>query len=169
MAHVPVECRRGAWLASCVLHAATHTAQGLSKHPYSRCSRARCHLTRVCCACAGARRRRFHQRRHTGARRQHDRQHREHCGAHLARWWAWRIAIEVAVVMRAVAEESVRIGAGRGRRAEIRAALAIARGVVLSGRSRCCSAGRRNGAYRRHAQACKLSSRCQGVHECAVA
>ncbi len=63
----------------------------------------------------------------------------------------------------AVAEKCVRIGAGRQRMAEIRAALAVARGAALSGRSCCCSAGRRAGAYRRHAQACKFSSRCQGV------
>jgi hypothetical protein len=32
MPHVPVECRRGAWLACCVLHAATHTAQAMQAH-----------------------------------------------------------------------------------------------------------------------------------------
>ena len=155
MPHVPVQCRGGAWLACCMLQAATHTC--------CRCSRAYGHLARVCCACAGSRRRRFHDRWHTGARRQHDRQHREHYGARLARLWARRVAVEVAAVKRAAAENRVRIGAGRRRRAEIRASLAVARGVVLSKRSRCCFAGCRTGAYRRHPPSCKFSPRCQGV------
>ena len=82
------------------LRGARCDAQGLCKHTCCRCSRAYGHVTRVCCACAGSWRRRFHQRWHAGARRQHDRQHRDHYGAHLAGWWAWRVAVEVAVVTR---------------------------------------------------------------------
>ena len=54
-------------------------------------------VTRVCCVRAGSRRRRFRERRHTGARRQHDRQHRDHYGAHHR-----RVAVEVAAVTRRV-------------------------------------------------------------------
>ncbi len=74
-------------------------------------------VTPVCCACAGSRRRRFHERRHTGAQRQHDRQHREHYGAHRR-----RVAVEVAAVTRRVprnAYGSERPGR-RGRRFERR-------------------------------------------------
>jgi hypothetical protein len=167
MPHIPVECRYGAcctlYVAPCMCCMVFHTAQGLCKHTYCRCSRACLHVTPVCCACAVSRHRRFHSRWHTGARRKHDCQHREHCGAHLARLWARRVPVEVATGTRVVAEKRVRIGAGRQRRVEIRAALAIARGIVLCKRSRSCSAGRGDGAHRRHPQAFKFSSRCQGV------
>jgi hypothetical protein len=62
-------------------------------------------VTRVCCVCAGSRRRRFRERRHTGARRQHDRQHREHYGVHR-RPWERRVAVEVAVVTRGGCRET---------------------------------------------------------------
>ncbi len=97
MPHMSVECRGGAWcklyVAPCiVLHGVPHCTMVTQTCAASVFSHVRSCDT-GCCACAGSRRRRLHERRHAGAGRQHDRQHCEHYGAHLAGWWARRVAV----------------------------------------------------------------------------